>query len=103
MEVQKKKIPSKTKQEILYQYYSIKTKSIFGYMYGEPLKTILINNGEKILEKDEIIEINKNNLILGKNGDCFIYIWGFPGPDGNIYKFEDYGRTWAFTKEEIKE
>jgi hypothetical protein len=30
-----------------------------------------------------------------------IYIWGWPGPDYNFYKFSDYGETWAFTKEEL--
>lgn len=52
---------------------------------------------------DEIIEINKSDLTLGKNGDCFIYVWGFPGPDVNIYDFKEYGETWAFSKDEIKE
>lgn len=38
---------------------------------------------------------------LGSTGPCFMYIWGFPGPDYDIFSFEDYGKTWAFTKEEL--
>ena len=33
----------------------------------------------------QIISIDKNNLKISKFGDSFIYIWGWPGPDYNIY------------------
>lgn len=85
-------------QEILYKWYSPSIKSIFGFMYGQPY--INTNRGK---EKDQIIEIPKKQIQLGKDGDCLIYIWGWPGPDGNIYKFKDYSITWAFSKEEINE
>ena len=35
-------------------------------------------------------------------GPALIYLWGWPGPDGNVYLFSDYGRTWAFTKKEME-
>ena len=28
-------------------------------------------------------------------------MWGWPGPDYNIYYFKDYGYTWAFDREEL--
>ena len=37
-----------------------------------------------------------------KNADAFYYIWGWPGPDANIYYFKDYGITWAFNKEDFR-
>ena len=30
------------------------------------------------------------------------YEWGWPGPDYFIYYFNDYGKTWALTKEELE-
>lgn len=56
---------------------------IFGRMYGD------INN--------KIIKIKNFNIIdnLG-----VVDQWGYPH-DFIIYKFEDYGKTWAFTKEEL--
>ena len=38
---------------------------------------------------------------LGSTGPCFVYVWGWPGPDFNVYSLADYGKTWAFTKEEL--
>lgn len=61
-------------------------------MYGEPYI------GK---QKDKIIEIEKEDCSLSKDGNSLIYIWGYPGPDYNIYYFKDYGRTWAFSREEI--
>ena len=48
-----------------------------------------------------ILEIKKNELHKSKDGEGFIYIWGWPGPDCNYYAFKDYGETWAFTPEEL--
>lgn len=48
-----------------------------------------------------ILEIKKHELQKTKKDDSIIYIWGWPGPDANIYQFSDYGETWAFTKEEL--
>ena len=57
--------------------------------------------------KDKILAIATKDIDgyvedwYGK-GPALIYIWGWPGPDGNTYLFSDYGRTWAFTKEEME-
>lgn len=48
-----------------------------------------------------IVKIKKSELHKTKNDDSVIYIWGWPGPDANIYNFSDYGETWAFTPEEL--
>lgn len=48
-----------------------------------------------------ILEIKKHELQRTKKDDSVIYIWGWPGPDGNIYNYSDYGETWAFTPEEL--
>ena len=66
-----------------------KKQKIYGFMYGEPY----INN--------KIIDINiKDTEIVPY---AIIYRWGWPGSDFNMYKFEDYGRTWAFTRKEMFE
>lgn len=65
--------------------------TIWGTMYGEKCtdtNTIILN-------------IKKTALHRTKADDSIIYIWGWPGPDGNIYKYSDYGVTWAFTPEEL--
>lgn len=84
-------------KQIIEKYESESVKSIFGYMFGKPF--IISNLG---IRKDRIIEIRKECLELGESGTSFVYVWGMPGPDFNIYWFSDYGITWAFTKEELE-
>lgn len=48
-----------------------------------------------------ILKLKKEELRESKDGMGLIYIWGWPGPDYNFYKFSDYGETWAFTPEEL--
>lgn len=74
-----------------------KQKYIYGFMYGSPY--INTSTGKV---KDDIIKIKQSDLKIGKNKDCFIYIWGWPGPDANFYKFKDYGITWSFNKEDLE-
>ena len=69
------------------------TGGIYGYMYGQRSKF-------HSLEKD-IIFIKSKNLKVSKQADCFIYVWGWPGPDVNFYQFKDYGKTWSFNKEDL--
>jgi len=40
-------------------------------------------------------------LTISKQGDCLIFVWGWPGPDVNFYEFKDYGITWSFIKEDL--
>lgn len=88
-----------TNEEILSRYNSAECDVIYGFMYGEPY--IFVGGNPRTYRPDEIIEIEKSNLRLGKNKNCFIFVWGWPGPDANIYYFKDYGRTWAFSPGEI--
>ena len=54
---------------------------------------------------DEIIEVERNSLAydVESGDDCFFYVWGMPGPSYNIYRFKDYGKTWAFCREDFIE
>ena len=81
-------------KEILAWYESDDERSIWGFMYGMPTEY----NGSV---KDALEEWKKNELHLSSSKDSFYVIWGGPGPDFNIYKLSDYGKTWAFTIEEI--
>lgn len=53
-------------------------------------------------EKDGIYEIHKISLMITRSKDAFAYIVNYPGPICDIYRFEDYGTTWAFTQEELE-
>ena len=72
--------------EVRYKFYSNDTK-FYGTMYGSVYG---------VHEWDKIIEIDKKNIKFCQNADAFYYIWGWPGPDANLYYFKDYGKTWAF-------
>jgi hypothetical protein len=50
------------------------------------------------LDEEAVVLITQKNQV---NPDCFVYIWGYPGPDGNIYEFKDYGKTWSFNKNDL--
>ena len=71
--------------------YNILPDVIWGEMYGR----------KRTDPNAIIIDIKKSELHKTKNDDSVIFIWGWPGPDANIYEFSDYGETWAFTKEEL--
>ena len=73
-------------------FYSPSSK-FYGTMYGGPY-------GKH--ELDKIIEINKKDVKFCQNADAFYYIWGWPGPDANLYYFKDYGRTWTFNMNDFK-
>lgn len=64
---------------------------IYGEMYGR----------NRTNSDATIISIRKSELHKTVDDDSVIYVWGWPGPDGNIYKYSDYGETWAFTPEEL--
>ena len=55
--------------------------------------------------KDRILKIKTSDIdhyVFNWYGEpAFIYIWGYPGPDYNVYKMSDYGETWAFTEAEL--
>lgn len=56
--------------------------------------------------EDDILEWRKREIIYKPNdqscNDRFAVIWGWPGPDYNIYKLSDYGKTWAFKMKDFK-
>lgn len=69
-------------------------------MYGHPL----LNYGDH-QKPDEVIFIDKQSLRpWTENGKTvgLLFVWGFPGPDYNVYFYKDYGVTWAFSPEEIE-
>lgn len=79
-------------REILTSYFVDKDAGhIWGTFYGSDNPT------------EVITKISKTSLELTRDADAFIYMWGFPGPDYNLYKFSDYGKTWAFTREELSQ
>ena len=53
-------------------------------------------------ENNTIIEIETDNLSWSKDEEIAYYIWGWPGPDYNIYSRGNYKTDWAFTKQEME-
>ena len=72
----------------------INTDSIYVTMYG------MHKSKDKII-KIKTKDISKFVFDWEGKGPAFIYLWGWPGPDGNIYIINEYGETWALTEEEL--
>lgn len=53
---------------------------------------------------DRIEMVTKGRLgyNMDRGSDAFCYVWGWPGPDANLYYFSDYGKTWAFRMEDFE-
>lgn len=69
---------------------------IYSLMYGE---TYIDGRATE----DQIIAIKTEDLDWSESKNQFIYVWGWPGPDFNLYTAENYGKAWAFSKEELME
>ena len=67
---------------------------IYATMYG-------LHKSKDHVIKIETKEIWKFVFDWDGRGPALIYLWGWPGPDGNAYLIDDYGETWAFTEEEL--
>lgn len=77
--------------EVIMGKYTIKNHDgIYADMYGRVVKDV-----------SDIIFIKKEELKTTVQNDAFWFRWGWPGPDINFYYFKDYGKTWAWTKEEL--
>ena len=51
---------------------------------------------------DRFIDIKKSSVRYKPGDDRFVYIWGWPGMDYNVYRFADYGKTWALSMDDLK-
>ena len=51
--------------------------------------------------EEQIIPIKTSSVRWNPTKTLFYYIWGWPGPDYNMYDANNYNKTWAFTKEEL--
>lgn len=58
---------------------------------------------EFIPTEKQIISIKTSSIRWNPNKTLFYYAWGWPGPDANMCDSENYGKNWAFTKEELIE
>ena len=90
------------KSEILERIKYLRTAipTIWGYMYGKPYYTVIHYLHGNVRELSELMEIEISSLQIWEEGLC--HVWGFPGPDYTVYRYEDYGKTWAFSKDEIE-
>lgn len=81
-------------ERILKTFQSADTEYIYGEMYG-------LHEGARV--KRRFLKIKREELRLPVQKDCLLFQWGWPGPDINFYEFKDYGDTWAFRKEDIRD
>lgn len=51
--------------------------------------------------EEQIVPIKTSSVRWDPTKTLFYYIWGWPGPDCNMYDADSYGKTWAFTKEKL--
>lgn len=85
-----------SKQKLLEIFKDKEFIEFYGYMYGSP--TYLTPDDIRTIDDDIVKVIERKERVTDKG---IWYVWGFPGPDATFYKFSDYGKTWALTKEEI--
>lgn len=71
-------------------------------IYSRLYTGTIVNADETSVENKTIIEIETDNLSWSKDEETAYYIWGWPGPDYNIYSRENYGKDWAFAKREME-
>ena len=83
----------KKQQDLITQL--MRVDHFFGTMYG------MSKEKDRVI-KIETRKIHKFVFDWDNKGPGIIYLWGWPGPDGNVYLLSDYGKTWAFTKEELE-
>lgn len=57
--------------------------------------------GEKYAQGVKLVFIEPGKAWV--SNDVLFFRWGYPGPDVNTYKPEDYGKTWALTEAELTE
>ena len=68
-------------------------ESIFSLMYDNYVDFISL--------EEQIVEIKTKKLSWSKDKTVAYLVWGWPGPDVNMYDKNNYGITWAFTREEL--
>lgn len=71
-------------------------------IYSRLYTGTVVNADGTPTENNTIIEIETGNLSWSKDGETAYYVWGWPGPDYNIYSRENYGKDWAFAKREME-
>ena len=47
---------------------------------------------------EQLFEVKTKDLDWNLDHNSFVYVWGYPGPDYNLYTIETYGKGWAFLK-----
>lgn len=72
-------------------------------IYSRLYTGAIVNADETPAENNTIVEIETKKFRYHKDDEeTAYYIWGWPGPDYNIYSKENYGKDWAFTKQEME-
>ena len=81
-------------EEIVTRYNA--DRRIFGRMNGSEYTTIRTKNGIE-RTKDTVLEYTNDELLFCADKEVII-MRAWPN---NAYRFADYGKTWAFTEEEL--
>lgn len=86
----------KLMQDLKDRFYEtvISHREIYSLLYSP-------NRIKSMTLKEQIECIPTSKLKWSFPSTQFIYVYGWPGPDFNVYTAETYGKGWAFTKQEI--
>ena len=81
----------------------ITTENIYQEVMSHPeFYSLMYPNFVKFYSVEEqIVPIKTSSVKWNSTKTLFYYIWGWPGPDCNMYDADNYGKTWTFTKEEL--
>lgn len=76
----------------------------YGYCYGQRYCVVVRCDDDGIherIEEDKIVKFKIDKESVEEDG--ILYVCGGPGPDGRIFfRYDEYGKTWALTEEEIR-
>lgn len=81
----------------------ITTENIYQEVMSHPeFYSLMYPNFVKFYSVEEqIVPIKTSSVKWNLTKTLFYYIWGWPGPDCNMYDANNYGKTWTFTKKEL--
>lgn len=88
-----------TDQEILKQYYSADTQKIIGFINGDPFTTVVNADRTTAIVSSAVVAISRRDLAIIETDNKGVAFYS----DNNhtYYYWKDYGKTWAFTVEDL--
>ena len=75
---------------------------LYVFMHGRMFENVGLDaNSNKEIRPAKIIKLEEKIVKRDRDGLGFFYIYGWPGPDYDYYRYSDFGYSWAFSKDEL--